>query len=109
MKMTDIQLVKRHSLSLKTPPLGPLADDILRSSHLQTQRIQAMMSDVKESLSDFGSCMGSSSSSDSDEQDSGNNLFKTVERKKNGKKRKNSSPHSKEYFLKKLNIANSPQ
>ena len=40
MKMTDIQLVERHSLSLKTPPLGSLADDILRSSHPQTQRIQ---------------------------------------------------------------------
>ena len=82
----DLNLIRRHSLSLRSPPIGSLADDIIRSSHLQTQRIQAMMSDVKESLSDFGSCMGSSSSSESDEE---KDLFKTVERKKSGKKRKN--------------------
>ena len=94
--MADIKLVERHSLSLRSPPLGSLADDILKSSNLQTQRIKAMMSEVKESLSDFGSCLGSSSSSDSDAENSGYDLFKTVERKKKkGEKGKTALHHPK--------------
>ena len=87
-------------MSLRTPPLGSLADDILKTNHPQLQRVQAMMSDVKDSLSDFRSCLGSSSSS-SESENSADEKFKTVARKEGGKKRKNSLTPSKNYFLKK--------
>ena len=65
---------------------------------------------VQEELSDFGSCLGSSSSSsDLEAETSGAGKFQTVSKNKSGKKRKNRSPPIKEYFLKKSNIALSPQ
>ena len=106
-QFTDLDLIRRHSVHLRSPPHGSLADDILKSSNIRLQRVQAMMSDVEENLSDFGSCL-SSNSSDSENENSDN--FKIVERKKSGTKRKKSlKPPKTDYFLKKPNRSVSPQ
>ena len=107
--LVNLDLLGKHSLSLRTPIKESLADDILKSYNPHLLKVQAMMTDVKESLSDFGSCLGSSSSDSEADTSGGELLYKTVGKKKNGKKRKNSTSPSKDYFLKKLNIAISPQ
>ena len=104
-QFADLDLLRRHSVHLRSPPHGSLADDILKSSNIRLQRVQAMMSDVEENLSDFGSCL-SSSSSDSESENLDN--FKIVERKTSGKKRKKSLTPT-DYFLKKPNRSVSPQ
>ena len=120
MQLGNIDLVRRHSVSLRSPPPGSLADYILKTgsgaSNLQIQKVRSMMSEVKEALSDFDSCMSSppseSSSSESETENSGTDKFKTVQRGKgwkNNKRKKNFTPPSKDHFLKKPNTANSPQ
>ena len=115
-QLDNLDLVRRHSQSLRTPPYGSLADDILRNSHVQLRKVQDMMTDVKETLSDFGSCYesassksSSSSSSGSEAERSGSASYKTVGMKKTGKKRKSSLTPSRGYFMKKSNTASSPQ
>ena len=104
MQMANLDLLRRHSLSLRSPPRGSLADDILNnglgSSNIQIQKVRSMMSDVKEALSDFDSCVSSPptepSSSESEAESSGTDKFKTVEtakpwQNKNNKRKKNTS------------------
>ena len=65
-QQNDLEFLRRTSLSLRSPPVGSLAADILHSdlgaSNLHLKKVQSMMADVKEALSDFGSCVSSSSS-----------------------------------------------
>ena len=86
------------SLSLRTPPLGSLADDILNSapSLLKTRNILSEIKQMSERLSDFGSCISSNSEDEND---------LTWNAKKKKRKAKH-SPHDKSYFLKKINAEN---
>ena len=65
LKIND--LVRRHSLSLvnRTPPKGSLSAELLsvnpRNSLEETQKL---IDDLKESLSDFGSCVSEVSDND---------------------------------------------
>ena len=107
MRLADEDLVRRHSLSLRSPPAGSIASDILKVS-LDTippplersKLLLASLKDLSEQLSDFGSAresLTSSSDEDSSESTRSNKGFK--------KKRKHSStPPSRDYFLKKANI-----
>ena len=104
--LANLDLVGKHSLSLRTPVKGSLAYDIITTSNPHLQKVQALMSDFKESLSDFGSCLSSDSEADTSSDEL---IFKTVGRKKSGKKRKNSITPSKNFFLKKQNRETSPQ
>ena len=106
-RLADDDLVRRHSLSLRSPPAGSLASDILKVS-LDTiipplessKHLLASLKDLSEQLSDFGSARESLTSS-SDEDSCGS----TSSNKGVKKKRKHSStPPSREYFLKKANI-----
>ena len=115
------QMVRRHSLSLRTPHKGSLAEEIINSSRrasLETRR--SILNDLKglsEQLSDFASgsenpfasCNESplvNSSSDDEINVSGKNEVKVdiltkKSRKKNKKKRRASKTPPKEFFLQK--------
>ena len=97
-KQSDDAFLRRHSLSLRTPPLGSLADDILNSapSLLKTRNILSEIKQMSEQLSDFGSCISSNSEDEND---------LTWNAKKKKRKAKH-SPHDKSYFLKKINAEN---
>ena len=99
---TDDAFLRRHSLSLRTPPHGSLAKDILYSapSLLKTRNILSEIKQMSEQLSDFGSCLSSSSEEESD----------VGWKSKKKKKRKSSrSPPDKSFFLKKFNSENQSQ
>ena len=99
LQMSNDEFLRRHSLSLRTPPLGSVADEILASAPLS--RTKSLLDDLKgisEKLSDFGSCI-SSSEDDWSECES---------RKSRKLKRARASPQDKNFFLKKQNTASSP-
>ena len=126
LKLANNELVRRHSRSLRSPPPGSLAADILQASSSVTphfDKAKSLLVNLKEMtnrLSEFESCRssGSSSSSSEDEQeveqsakDTDDEGFKTMnDRKRSWKlKRKNSTTPSKDSFVKKLNQNSSPQ
>ena len=110
LQLTNDQLIRRNSLSLRSPPPGSLAADILNTGagavtsdqhYAQAKSILSNLRLMSERYSDFGSCHSSSSEVDED--------FKTVDRKKKSRKHKLSITPEKEYFLKKPNLASSPE
>ena len=98
---TNVDFVRRHSLSLRSPPLGSLADEILASGST-VKRTNSLLKDLKmmqEQLSDFGSCVSFTSSSEEENSSAPLNTQGYVKKKK----RKNSrSPPDKSYFVKKV-------
>ena len=113
---TDDEFVRRHSLSLRTPPPGSLAQELLVSSQsfLKTKNLLDEMKSVSDVLSDFNSCLSSISASSNEEdsnQEKGESVFSPqVGRKKKKKKRKHSAtPPDKNFFLKKQNAGKSPE
>ena len=103
----NLDFLRRNSLSLRSPPIGSLAADILQSeSNLHLKKVQSMMLDVKDALSDFGSCVSSFSESSEEEEEKPESMKKGYKSKR---KRKKSLTPSKEHFLKKPNTAVSPQ
>ena len=120
--LDDEDLARRYSLSLRSPPPGTLAAEILQqTTSAPTEpprfyRAKKLISELKEMtsrLSDFESCVSSSSEDDhvpSRETKTGD--FKSSSEKKRGwkNKRKNSSsPLGSDYFLKRPNKNSSPQ
>ena len=115
MRLAAEDLVRRHSMSLRSPPPDSIASEILLSSQVPStigphlNRIRSMLADTKDlndQLSEFGSCRESSGSSSSDEENTSEREddFNTVGGGKRGfKKRKNSTTPRKEHFLKKAN------
>lgn len=102
---TNVDFVRRHSLSLRSPPLGSLADEILASGST-VKRTNSLLKDLKmmqEQISDFGSCVSFTSSSEEENSSAPLNTQGYVKKKK----RKNSrSPPDKSYFVKKINSGN---
>ena len=102
-------LVGRHSISLvnRSPNFKSLAAEILGNKvPFISKSILNNMVDIQDSISDFGSCLGSSSSSSDEsgvQEESENNGFLTVNNKKRLKKakRKLNLTTGKEQFLKK--------
>ena len=111
---SNTTVVRRHSISLthRTPPRKSIAAEILDIPRVDFLRAQAAMSDLKEQLSEFGSCMSSSESSGgsvgelSETDNSVSEGFKTANEKKRSKrnKRKFRLTPGKESFLKKPNL-----
>ena len=99
------KVVRRHSISLtdRTPPPGSLAADILNLNlptlpMKNSSKLMASIKDLRETLSDFNSCIESSGGSSSENE---------AEINKGGtgkKKRKRQKTPGKEYFLKKPNL-----
>ena len=110
--LSDIELVRRNSMSMGDIPPGSLAAGLLG------QRKKSVISDIKDiskKFSDFESCqsaMSSSSSDDSTDDHSETSNFRTMNsrkrEKKERKKRKASLTPRKEEFLKKQNKSGSP-
>ena len=107
--LSNAELVRRHSLSLRSPPKGSIADEILGSAKAKdspslerTRSLLAEVKDLQEQLSDFASCKESSDSS-GDEDAKEREVFKNVDDSKRGfkKKRKASGTPPKEFFKKK--------
>ena len=97
---------------LRSPPAGSLADEILNHDtansdqhYAQAKSILSNLKEMSERYSDFGSCHSSSSGGEAAEDD----VFTTHARKKKARKQKLSITPGKEYFLKKPNLASSPQ
>ena len=110
LQLSNDQLVRRNSLSLRSPPPGSIADEILNEDtansdqhYAHAKTILSNLKEMSERYSDFASCYSSSSG---DEAVDG---FKTHGRRKKGKKHKLSISPGREYFLKKPNMAASPQ
>ena len=105
--LTNSDVVRRHSLSLRTPPPGSLAADILQSSSIENQKLSKSILDIKEMANRLSEMESSQSSSDDDIDLVSNEdeEFKTMnERRRYWKqKRKHSTTPSKESFMKKLN------
>ena len=107
--LSSEDLVRRHSLSLRSPPLGSLASEILNTPSYQYNQAKSktLISDLKEiadKLSEFRSCKSSVSSSDSEREQFGDNDgFQTMNSKKRGwkNKRKLKTTPRKESLLKK--------
>ena len=106
LNLSDTELVRRHSLSLRTPPSGSIAEEILCDSAkirdtphvVKARNLLAEVKDLQEQLSDFASCV-SSPSSDEDNTESTNNFID--EKRRGFKKRKASRTPPKEFFQKK--------
>ena len=99
-------LVRRHSLSLtnRTPEKGSLAEDLLKMNYpslkSRTSQLRSSIKDLSETLSDFNSCIESSSDEDN---------LKEVKMSKKGQKRVRKGSPFKENMNKKLNTCPSPQ
>ena len=123
LNLDDHDLVRRHSLSLRTPPLGSLAAEILNpviltstaTPHSEKPRsLLTNLSEMTSHLSEFESCasdIDSSSDEDSDAKEKNEDGFQTMNgnRRSYKKKRKNSTTPTREYFMKKPNMNASPQ
>ena len=120
--LNDEEMARRYSLSLRSPPPGTLAAEILQKTTSAPNeqprffRAKQLISELKEMttrLSDFESCVSSSSEDDENRSTEGkNDEFKSINEKKRGwkNKRKNStSPLGSDHFLKRPNKNSSPQ
>ena len=111
--LSNTELVRRNSLSLRTPPPRSLAEDILNSedSSQNYTKVRSMLDNLKEMadrFSDFASCESLSEDYDSGGPSHSDVGFQIQGRKKKGKKHKLSPSPSKEYFVKRQNTSCSP-
>ena len=102
-------LVRRNSLSLRSPPPGSLADEILSTdNYARAKSILTNLKEMADKYSDFASCDSSLGESEKEVDDG----FKVQSKKKKSRKHKLSpSPDNsiKNFFLKKANKASSPE
>lgn len=121
------QLVRRNSVSLRSPPLGSgpylgsLADEILSSEipkpnnhYEQARTILSNLKEMSERFSDLGefaSCNSTTSGEDTDISETDNDGFRKQSKGKRKKSRKHrlSTTPGKEHFMKKANLSSSPQ
>ena len=111
----NLEFVRRHSLSLRSPHKGSLAEEILleneskRSSLDKAQNLLSEVKQLKAKLSEYESCVSTDDDYEEEKSDTGG--FKSMnERKRVWKnKRKKSSSPPKKTFLKKQNTKLSPK
>ena len=101
-------LARRHSLSLRSPPLGSLGAELLqppprRQSFDRTKELLKEVQNMSTRLSEYGSCM----STDDEASTNGSQAdgFSSFNSRKRGwkSKRKSSTSPTKEFFYKKAN------
>ena len=116
--LNNEDLARRFSISLRSPPSGSLAAEIIQSSTSTTPmfgRAESLISELKEmtsKLSDFESCISSSSDNNEEPVETNNVEFRSMnerKRDKKNKRKKSNSPGGSDYFLKKVNRNQSPQ
>ena len=109
---SDVEdLVIRHSLSLlnRTPPVDSIANELLSvAPRPNLEKAQKMLSELKESLSDFGSCLSDHTDNDSggppSDKETKFNSDKKNDKKKKKKRKQKFSPESA--LAKKPNLVN---
>lgn len=106
--LTNEDLVRRHSLSLRSPPLKSLAKEILDSpsDSPSLHRTKELINQVKEMstrLSDYESCLSTDGDTGADE--SSYERFGFTKKRSGKKKRKEISPPKTISFLKKPNTS----
>ena len=113
--LSNADLARRHSLSMRDIPSNSLAAEIL-DPRVRRKSILNNIQDFSKKLSDFESCHSSLSSLGSDSDGSTTDHsdlkgFQTINSKKKGhkKKRKASLTPRKDEFLKKTHESSSPQ
>ena len=113
--LSSVELIRRHSLSMRDIPTGSLADEIMNPA-VRKKGILDDIKDLTRKLSDFESCQSSLSSSGSSSEDSASEhseliSFPNLNSKKRDykKKRKASRTPKREDFLKKQHKSSSPQ
>ena len=116
--MSNEELVRRHSLSLRDLPSGSVAEEILDGlpkppvNHYALAR--TILSDLKEMsercarFSDFESCREEVESSMDGNSSSDDGSFQIQGRRPKRKKSKSNTPE-REFFLKKQNTSSSPR
>ena len=123
LQLSNDQLVRRNSVSLRSPPQGfgpfkgSLADELLRpgiaNPGLHYENARTLLSNLKEMterFSDFASCDSSFSGDDSDiSTENDNDGFKTQGRRKKTLKHRLSISPDRDSIMKKPNMASSPQ
>ena len=98
---------------MRSPPHGSLAEEILNTeeSSENYSKVRDMLTNLKEMadrFSDFASCESLSEDYDSVEKINSDASFQTQGRKRRSKKHKLSPSPNKQYFVKRQNIAPSP-
>ena len=115
------EFIRRHSLSLmnRTPPKGSLAGEILAMTpRPDLNRTKSLVSELRDCLSDFGSCIESSDNdggnsvdnketSDEAHEEPGQLTLNEKKRMKKSKRKSRETP-TKEMFLKRPNLLQSP-
>ena len=106
--LVDQDIGRKFILSLRAPSSESSAAEILATNN-HLKHVQPMLLDVKEALSEFGSCVSSqsSSSSDSEEDHLVEKRIQGWEMKSRRKRKPSSTPH-RDHFLKKQNTDASP-
>ena len=118
--LSNEELVRRNSLSLRTPPSGSLASEILGSNDLRSgtntntnytkaKNILSNLREMADRYSDFASCDSSLAETDSEPAPDPEDGFKIHERKRKSRKHKLSPTPTRDFFLKKPNTARSPE
>ena len=115
--LSDEDLVRRNSLSLRSPPPGSLASDILSTGtenrhYTEAKTILTNLKEMADRFSDFASCQSFSDDTDSSSEKKSVDGFQLQNRKKrnkrNGLKHKLSPSPTKDLPVKKQNRGNSP-
>ena len=115
LQLTNDDLVRRNSLSLRSPPAGSLAREILSTGessqdhpYNKAKSILSNLREMTERLSDFASA---DSASFSDDSDGGTDKdgFRVQDERKKSRKHKLSITPTRDFFLKRTNTACSPQ
>ena len=115
LQLTNDQLVRRNSLSLRSPPAGSLAKEILSAvpssqdhPYDKAKSILSNLREMTERFSDFASADSASFSEDSDEGRDKDG-FRVQDKRKKSRKHRLSITPPRDFFLKKPNTAVSPQ
>ena len=112
LQLSNVDLVRRNSLSLRSPPPGSLAADILNTGsenehYSKARSIISNIKEISERFSDFASCESFSEDTDNTEKivEDG---FQTQSRKKKNKRKQKFSPSPSKDIFKRLNNRSSP-
>jgi len=116
LQLSNEEFVRRNSLCLRSPHKGSIAEDIINSNdsnnlgpyYDQAKSILSNIMDMAERFSDFASCESLSDETDMELKSSKDEGFQLQGRRHKRKKSKLSPSPTKEYFLKKPNMNNSP-
>ena len=114
LQLSNEEFARRNSLSLRSPPKGSIADEIISTEnsnnkhYSQAKIILSNPKEMAEKYSDFASCESLSDETDNETKSLKDDGFEIQGRRHKRKKEKSSPSPAREYFLKKQNMNKSP-